>query len=616
MVLEYADFGSVASVLENYNGDLLSSLMLSWICDLARGAAHLHKMFVKHKDLKAENMLLFKGGLKVKICDFGLSRQSSSQFQADSKGVSQIGAGTNVFMAPEAFRQKFTPKSDVYSIGMTIIQIITGKRPVVGDSEGQVRTALKVLTANIKEKSIHTTSNIKEALGLFKRILEPLFFSAVAELPENWPSAQLLADRIDYVLKTHFSGSAQELRNTNSNYPDSKGIRDIESDLPEETLGQEDARCGSRGGSRRVSIRLANTGSSSSRRRSFLSGVTTNGSVSTSPGVMTEEDHRCIKVMTDFFINNVNVTPSNAESYALECYQKLVHNPSRLAGKLEIDKGWMVSNLTGVDEEDQERTIKELRKLNLLHIGGAELKGARVVVERQGVDLAKGAIQDFRQRKAIHLHTLLLDDGTVMEKDLDKLDVFIERKGTDGGGGIVLIIEDTDGVIVPHRDTSSSSFFDPAAAVSSVKAFPRAVSAAVATLKDAGEAIRVKVVKLKDSGPVSSPIDVAGKLLFTALQQSSNSSGGGGGATNLAEFKSLVLKHVGSEALNWANPAFHGMSLLEYACHSGNSVAIKLLLTQPVVDVNKSSLDGNTPLIQASLNNHLECIKLLLNVQL
>ena len=157
LVLEWADYGSVSSVVENNVGDLRASLLLAWICDLARGAAHLHKLFVKHKDIKGANLLLFQG-LRAKICDFGLSRQSTAKFE--SHAPSQIGAGTDVFMAPEAHSSKSTPQSDVYSIGTTIIQIVTGRPPQGGDSEGQMRKALQLLMRDLQQQSVVATTTL------------------------------------------------------------------------------------------------------------------------------------------------------------------------------------------------------------------------------------------------------------------------------------------------------------------------------------------------------------------------------------------------------------------------------------------------------------------------
>ena len=145
IVLEMAPFGSLWDVLAGSGGALSKempvSLLVAWMVDLCYGVAHLHSKRVKHKDIKAQNLLLYQtpNRLGVKICDFGLAKQSSA---AGLSSASSAGGGTFAFMAPECRNGlKSSAKSDVFSIGMTMLQILTRANPGVTQWEEQCTRA-------------------------------------------------------------------------------------------------------------------------------------------------------------------------------------------------------------------------------------------------------------------------------------------------------------------------------------------------------------------------------------------------------------------------------------------------------------------------------------------
>jgi hypothetical protein len=96
IVLELAPYGSLDAMLRdknNYRGFPLH-LMLAWLCDLADAIKFLHSRGIKHRDIKAENMLVFER-FRIKLCDFGPAKQHLANITAESK------VGTFCFMAPE-----------------------------------------------------------------------------------------------------------------------------------------------------------------------------------------------------------------------------------------------------------------------------------------------------------------------------------------------------------------------------------------------------------------------------------------------------------------------------------------------------------------------------------
>lgn len=99
---------------------------------------------IVHRDIKPENILLSSSG-EVKVADFGLACFSASE-QENHQSLTQIGTtlGTPFYMSPEqAESRPLDTRSDIYSLGITAFQTLTGKVPFTGS------TALAVLLAHL-----------------------------------------------------------------------------------------------------------------------------------------------------------------------------------------------------------------------------------------------------------------------------------------------------------------------------------------------------------------------------------------------------------------------------------------------------------------------------------
>jgi serine/threonine-protein kinase len=110
----------------NYIGQALSAL------------AYAHKNGVVHRDIKPANMMLTANGV-IKLMDFGIAKSS-----ADRK-LTMTGTtmGSLYYMSPEQIRgvQTLDSRSDLYSIGVSLYELVTGKRPFDGDSQFSIMSA-------------------------------------------------------------------------------------------------------------------------------------------------------------------------------------------------------------------------------------------------------------------------------------------------------------------------------------------------------------------------------------------------------------------------------------------------------------------------------------------
>jgi serine/threonine protein kinase len=121
LTMEYVDGEDLASLIRRI-GRLSPDKAIEIARQMCAGLAAAHERGVVHRDLKPANLMLDNSG-KIRITDFGLASIAASMDGSDVK------AGTPAYMAPEQLEGKeVTVKSDLYSLGLVLYEILTGKR--------------------------------------------------------------------------------------------------------------------------------------------------------------------------------------------------------------------------------------------------------------------------------------------------------------------------------------------------------------------------------------------------------------------------------------------------------------------------------------------------------
>jgi serine/threonine-protein kinase len=121
IVMEFVAGETLESIIAR-EGALDLHVALDYTCQISNAVDHAHQQGVLHRDLRPSNVLVSEAGL-VKVADFGTSRF----LEIAAHGTTVIGSPP--YMAPEQFHGKSVFASDVYSLGVTMYQMLTGELP-------------------------------------------------------------------------------------------------------------------------------------------------------------------------------------------------------------------------------------------------------------------------------------------------------------------------------------------------------------------------------------------------------------------------------------------------------------------------------------------------------
>jgi TolB-like protein/Flp pilus assembly protein TadD len=160
-IFDYGSHGGISyAVMELLEGETLRGLLASgpipqtqavdYALQVARGLAAAHDRRIVHRDLKPENLFVMKDG-RVKILDFGLAKlihpesdASVSEIPTEPIGTAPgVVLGTVGYMSPEQLRgQPADSRSDIFSFGATLYEMLSGRRAFHGTSAVDTMTAI------------------------------------------------------------------------------------------------------------------------------------------------------------------------------------------------------------------------------------------------------------------------------------------------------------------------------------------------------------------------------------------------------------------------------------------------------------------------------------------
>ncbi|MFI9626818.1 protein kinase [Streptomyces sp. NPDC052042] len=192
IVMEYVEGQPLGSVLQadiQKYGAMPADKALKVTSDVLAALDTSHEMGLVHRDIKPGNVMMTKRGV-VKVMDFGIARA----MQSGVTSMTQTGmvVGTPQYLSPEqALGRSVDARSDLYSVGIMLFQLLTGRLPFDADSP------LAIAYAHVQEEPV-APSTINRAIT---PAMDALVARALRKNPnERFPSAAAMQDEIARVL--------------------------------------------------------------------------------------------------------------------------------------------------------------------------------------------------------------------------------------------------------------------------------------------------------------------------------------------------------------------------------------------------------------------------------
>ncbi|MFG3247784.1 protein kinase [Streptomyces sp. NPDC048187] len=186
IVMEYVEGRPLGSVLDEdvrQQGAMPADKALKITADVLAALEISHEMGLVHRDIKPGNVMMTKRGV-VKVMDFGIARA----MQSGVTSMTQTGmvVGTPQYLSPEqALGRGVDARSDLYSVGIMLFQLVTGRLPFDADSP------LAIAYAHVQEEPV-APSAVNRALP---PAVDALVARALKKNPnERFPSAEAMRD--------------------------------------------------------------------------------------------------------------------------------------------------------------------------------------------------------------------------------------------------------------------------------------------------------------------------------------------------------------------------------------------------------------------------------------
>jgi serine/threonine-protein kinase len=189
IVMEYVQGIDLYDLLEK-SGRLPYDVAAIIAMQVARALDYVHYRGIVHRDIKPANVMLSRGG-GVKVMDFGIARDTSFGDLTEAG----TGIGTPAYMSPEqVLGDRLDARSDIFSLGVVLYQMVTGKKPFVEDEKRSAMHKIRL------EKHVSARKLNPE----IPRELERIIDKCLEKQPrDRWRSAQHMVMALERFLAKH-----------------------------------------------------------------------------------------------------------------------------------------------------------------------------------------------------------------------------------------------------------------------------------------------------------------------------------------------------------------------------------------------------------------------------
>lgn len=162
MVMEYVDGDTLRALLRK--GEVSIDQAVEWTEGVLAAVAYSHENDIVHRDIKPGNVMVDEAG-SIKVMDFGIARALSDSSATMTQ--TQAVVGTAQYLSPEQARGESVDfRSDLYSVGCVLFELLTGRPPFVGDSP------VAVAYQHVREEPPAPTTLVPEITPALESVLE------------------------------------------------------------------------------------------------------------------------------------------------------------------------------------------------------------------------------------------------------------------------------------------------------------------------------------------------------------------------------------------------------------------------------------------------------------
>ncbi len=229
IVMEYIK-GQTLKQLIKKRGKLSVPETVDIMCQLTDGLAHAHDSYIIHRDIKPQNIMILDDGM-VKITDFGIAMAINASDLTQTNSV----MGSVHYLPPEQASGKgSTIKSDIYSLGIMMYEMLAGVMPFRGE------TAVEIAMKHLKDPM----PSVIKANETVPQSVENIILKATAKNPKNrYNNVRELYDDLKTCQdKSRADEEKIEFKYTESEYDDenTKVVKNLKEDLKEEKNKKKD----------------------------------------------------------------------------------------------------------------------------------------------------------------------------------------------------------------------------------------------------------------------------------------------------------------------------------------------------------------------------------------
>jgi serine/threonine-protein kinase len=194
MIMEYVEGQAIEAMLQN--GPLPVDCALDYMSQVLSALGYAHARGVVHRDIKPANMMVTTQG-QMKLMDFGIAKLTQD------RKLTQTGhtVGSLYYMSPEQIQgAALDARSDLYSLGVSFYEMVTGRRPFQGDSD------YSIMAAHLQQQPVPPLQLDPRLPGVLNEII---LMSIAKEPAQRFQSAEAFKAAIDNVRRTLGGAPAQ-----------------------------------------------------------------------------------------------------------------------------------------------------------------------------------------------------------------------------------------------------------------------------------------------------------------------------------------------------------------------------------------------------------------------